>query len=66
MLKKFKDKKYVKRKALKQLRFLFRRRNEFHLFDSACYYLSALDRIGSPTYIPSLQVSLVLAIFIKN
>uniref|UniRef100_H2Z9X5 Uncharacterized protein n=1 Tax=Ciona savignyi TaxID=51511 RepID=H2Z9X5_CIOSA len=31
------------------------RRNEFHLLDSAAYYLSSLNRISSPTYLPTLQ-----------
>ncbi len=33
----------------------FERRNEFQLSDSADYFLSALDRISSPGFVPTLE-----------
>jgi len=33
----------------------YKRRNEFHLFDSASYFLNSVDRISKPDYIPNIQ-----------
>ena len=33
----------------------YNRRREYHLNDSAKYYLNAVDRISSPDYVPSVQ-----------
>ncbi|KAG5834826.1 hypothetical protein ANANG_G00265710 [Anguilla anguilla] len=37
------------------IRQCYERRREYHLSDSTKYYLSSLDRIGSPSYIPTQQ-----------
>ncbi|XP_039622786.1 guanine nucleotide-binding protein subunit alpha-11-like isoform X1 [Polypterus senegalus] len=37
------------------IKWCYRRRQEYHLLDSTKYYLTHLDRIGQPNYIPSLD-----------
>ena len=38
----------------------FARSREYQLNDSAAYYLNELDRIASPNYVPTQQVSYFL------